>query len=507
VAQTNSQGFLYTIRLVIGVLLAATACSLLYLLLGELDNPINGQDEALVLLYSDRLLAGDFAYLDYESVYPFGLGLLLVLPVSLFTDDVLVVRLIPLFLASGLLGVFAFRTHRVLPVLITSVVLLGTWPEGTLYWQYALVLFGLGLQFVLTKHNFSQAVGAILLAFVTSIRLDFAVVILPIIFIHLASMRRYKRREFFPLLFGYLVGLIPLVFQLILIVLGPGIAEWLSIQQTIGRGRVLPIEISSQLSTLMILVGGALISAVCATFARRSSGLPPLFVVAAVCGAAVLAVFQALRRLDAVHLSYALGLCAMASSGLISPVQRVQSSLRTALVGSFLLLIPHLNILEPINGFFRLAPKTGVATTFKESRALCSDVRCLDLEPNLVDWYAEPLRLLSTQPTASVFIGPSDLRTANYSDNWFYLLLENPVCSRFLEMNPGSSNRSDSGLEKDLTDCDYLVLTSLYNMPIENDWALKEFQRSKHNNALSRFAMIYTNNVVSIYANKFTVSS
>jgi hypothetical protein len=85
------------------------------------------------LLYADRLLAGDFAYFDYESVYPFGSGLLLLLPVRLFTDDIFVVRLKPVFFASGLLGVFTFRTRRVLPALITLVVLLGTWPKDTLY--------------------------------------------------------------------------------------------------------------------------------------------------------------------------------------------------------------------------------------------------------------------------------------------------------------------------------------------------------------------------------------
>jgi hypothetical protein len=111
-------------HLLIGTLLTLVVFALVWRTFHELNDPINGQDEAIVLLYTDRLLAGDFAYFSYESVYPFGLGALLALPVALLQDDLLLIRLLPFALAVLMVSLLILRTRRTLPALVLLVVLL-----------------------------------------------------------------------------------------------------------------------------------------------------------------------------------------------------------------------------------------------------------------------------------------------------------------------------------------------------------------------------------------------
>ncbi len=490
-------------HLLIGTLLTLVVFALVWRTFHELNDPINGQDEAIVLLYTDRLLAGDFAYFSYESVYPFGLGALLALPVALLQDDLLLIRLLPFALAVLMVSLLILRTRRTLPALVLLVVLLGTWPEGALFWQYAVLLFGISLQLLLFPKPFIQGMGAFLLVCVLSVRLDFALVVAPIVVAHIFSMWRgglTPGRK--AILLGYVIGSVPLLFQVGLLVVQPGFFNWLHIQQTIGKGRILPLDLATSLTTVFALIGGVATMTLTAIFMYRRKRRIPLFVVLAIGGAGTLAVFQALRRFDSVHLYYALGLCAIAIAGASTNHKRYRSFPLVTVLGALVLLIPHISVLQVATQFFRQLPTIDFATTDRESRSLCTNSRCIEVEPRLADWYDEPLKLVSANDSSSVFIGPSDLRTANYSDDWAYLLLDNPVCSRFLEMNPGSSNRSDSGLEDDLADCDYLVLTALYNMPIENEWARDEFARSRHNDALSRFDLVYSNDVVFVYRNR-----
>lgn len=62
-----------------------------------------------------------------------------------------------------------------------------------------------------------------------------------------------------------------------------------------------------------------------------------------------------------------------------------------------------------------------------------------------------------------IFIGPSDLRFAVYNDTFLYYLFPclRPA-ARYLEMNPGSANRSSSGLAEQIRFADWIILTSVY---------------------------------------------
>lgn len=69
-----------------------------------------------------------------------------------------------------------------------------------------------------------------------------------------------------------------------------------------------------------------------------------------------------------------------------------------------------------------------------------------------------------SQSGEGFFVGPRDLRFANYNDTFIYFLLPRlrPV-SRYLEMNPGCANRSDSGLTQEISRANWLILTTRYN--------------------------------------------
>lgn len=68
------------------------------------------------------------------------------------------------------------------------------------------------------------------------------------------------------------------------------------------------------------------------------------------------------------------------------------------------------------------------------------------------------------RPGTRLFVGPSDLRTAYYNDTFLYFLFpETRPASRYLELNPGTANRADSGLREELSSADLLLLTSEYD--------------------------------------------
>lgn len=66
----------------------------------------------------------------------------------------------------------------------------------------------------------------------------------------------------------------------------------------------------------------------------------------------------------------------------------------------------------------------------------------------------------------SLFVGPQDLRRTNYGPTYVYFLLPKlEPASYYMEMNPQTANREDSGLADELRAADWLVLTSEWD-----DW-------------------------------------
>lgn len=68
------------------------------------------------------------------------------------------------------------------------------------------------------------------------------------------------------------------------------------------------------------------------------------------------------------------------------------------------------------------------------------------------------------RPGQGIFVGQSDLRFSMYNDTFIYYLLPylRPV-SRYLQLDPGCANRPDSGLSKEISSADWLILTTRYD--------------------------------------------
>ena len=71
-----------------------------------------------------------------------------------------------------------------------------------------------------------------------------------------------------------------------------------------------------------------------------------------------------------------------------------------------------------------------------------------------------------TEPGDRIFVGPGDLRLTPYSEAYLYFLLpELTPATRFIEMDPGVANAPDSGLADELRSADVVILSS-----IRDDW-------------------------------------
>lgn len=71
-----------------------------------------------------------------------------------------------------------------------------------------------------------------------------------------------------------------------------------------------------------------------------------------------------------------------------------------------------------------------------------------------------------TEPGDRLFVGPGDLRQTPYSEAYLYYLLPDLVpATRYIEMDPGVANAPDSGLAEELRASDVVILSS-----IRDDW-------------------------------------
>ena len=75
-----------------------------------------------------------------------------------------------------------------------------------------------------------------------------------------------------------------------------------------------------------------------------------------------------------------------------------------------------------------------------------------------------------SRPGARVFVGPYDMRRDNYNETFLYFLLPKLIpASYYMELNPLTANRADSGLARDVASADYLILDSRLDADTENN--------------------------------------
>ena len=74
------------------------------------------------------------------------------------------------------------------------------------------------------------------------------------------------------------------------------------------------------------------------------------------------------------------------------------------------------------------------------------------------------------RPGDRLFVGTADLRKTPYSDAYlYYLLPELPPATYYIEMDPGMANRAGSGLDRDVASADWLVLSHVWDVWVENN--------------------------------------
>jgi hypothetical protein len=98
-----------------------------------------------------------------------------------------------------------------------------------------------------------------------------------------------------------------------------------------------------------------------------------------------------------------------------------------------------------------------------------------------------------TEPGDRLFVGTTDLRKTPYSDAYlYYMLHELTPATYYIEMDPGVANRDDSGLADDLASADIAILSSVWN-----DWEepndSRDFGSDEPNRVLKRdFCLVDT---------------
>jgi hypothetical protein len=193
----------------------------------------------------------------------------------------------------------------------------------------------------------------------------------------------------------------------------------------------------------------------------------------------VLAVFatgllpQALQRADSTHLAWVscitLGLLPAAIielsggvGGARWPVRRILAAAAAPVL--LLVAVPHFTyrsygeaVAQTIGLRLRTYPMQHEGRTFLYGR------------PDAAEFVNEIVVLVDeiTEPGDRLFVGPGDLRRTPYSEAYLYFLLPDLVpATRYIEMDPGVANAIDSGLADELRSADVVILAS-----IRDDWS------------------------------------
>lgn len=91
-----------------------------------------------------------------------------------------------------------------------------------------------------------------------------------------------------------------------------------------------------------------------------------------------------------------------------------------------------------------------------------------------------------SQPGQRLLVGPADLSRTIYSDAIFYHLFpELTPATRFIEMDPGLADRADSGLADDVASADWLLLTNFWTGWFEPNASI-EFGSDEPNQVVAR---------------------
>jgi hypothetical protein len=202
---------------------------------------------------------------------------------------------------------------------------------------------------------------------------------------------------------------------------------------------------------------------------------------------------QALQRPDSTHLAWVsavpFGLLPVAIAELLrmyAPRWSASRRLTVAAVAPAAILF----VLVPHHTFRTYAD--AVAQTFnkhRESYVMENEGRSFYYgRKDAADAVNEMLPVANqiARPGDKLFVGTGDLRKTPYSEAFlYYLLPQTRPGTRYIEMDPGVANRSDSGLADDLASSDIVILSSIRDDWVEPNAAL-DFGSDEPNQILRR---------------------
>jgi len=452
---------------------ATTLFAFVFLFPGTTDSG-HLMDEGGVLAYSDQVLEGAVPHRDFLTFYGPGNLWVVAGAFEVFGVSVTTERRVGLFYGILIvLSVFILARHlagngaAVAAGVVSALIMNGelVWASAA-YGALAFALLGLALaisaaaspagrrpQLLLLGAGAAGGVGVLM-------RFDFAPAIV-LSALPLVLFVSSKSRVWYAVGFASFVGL----YVPHLVLVGPEKIERVARDLIAsGRGRTLPVPrpweypgtllAAAVLATGLYVVVGAMVSR------RRPADLAGRVVLAGGLMSAGLLPY-ALSRAEAIHIEPAaiipLSLLpAFALWAAQSP--RFRPSARVAM--TFALLAVTASI---------VTSDVGIRLDRRHPHILENSNRTFyDLDRARAESVDAVVSRLESDSHAgeSLFVGPQDLRRTNYGPTYVYFLLPKlEPASYYMEMNPQTANREDSGLADELRAADWLVLTSEWD-----DW-------------------------------------
>ncbi len=456
----------------------------------ELRFAVFPQDEGLLLVYPSMILHGAIPNHTFESVYGVVNQWIIAAAFRVAGSSVTVERAVGTAYRAIILCSLAFVVWRhrggfaaLSAGAICIVLMAGTLGLAAFAWMCALafaslafVLLDLGLR---TNEDIERPVlvgmGGAAFGLAIGSRLDMT---LAIVFAF-AALFAVVRRRLWPMALGFAVGLIP--FAVNLEQAGPGNVIRDQVVQPIfvsNPARRLPLSNLSwqELALLLLCVAVALSSVILGivTIRReRTRGSEVLLLAIGAFGCGILP--QAFQRPDPLHV--ALVGCFILPASMLLPAPRLPLGPSTVGVTVLPLLVGVVIVILAVPYYGQIYWDAARPGSSQAENVVTHDGRSVPVDS------VEDRRDLTVlfreldaraRPGQRIFVGPRDLRTADYDDTFLYFLLPELVPgSYYLEMNPGVANAKGSQLALDLRTNDFLILDSRYDTVPDPDAATR----------------------------------
>jgi hypothetical protein len=456
------------------------------------------QDESLIFTNTDFLFEFKFPYIDYTAVYPVGLYFYISPIVGFFTRDVLAIRLLSWMLLS-LFVLLSLKRSKSYSSILISLTIFVYWTQMALVWNFALIALLIGLVIRQSDSSKLSHFGMFLFGVAAAIRPDFLlIVIYPTL--RFIMLKKSFTLGFRNLLF-YVLGFSPTLFNFLLLIGDKSVNTWVTLQSEIRHGRyfepLIHLNLETYLLITLILVSSFILLR---TWYNQAAQQENREIFSYYPGLILLGLLQLFQRADSWHVRYLiqiiLGILLISLPGNFKFFKNVLNSM---LLLSILIPVAYLARFEvPSNISKSIFPWNNRSTSLE----YCSEKRCTFLDPGQLALYGPILDVLQrpAEKARSIFIGPSDLKYAQYGDTWIYSIVSNPACTRYTEMNPGDSNSEKSTLNDQITNCHFLILNDRYNN-VDNGWVGSVGGEKINKTVRNNFVEIYNSNGFRVFDN------